>query len=85
MSINVQKFPLIAKVEKYFAGEFSHDEISDYAWGLADKAPHSIPDEDKVYWSCVFSIIHLADESHFKDGCTQKDLGELLEKLKANQ
>ncbi len=72
-------------MERYLAGELSHDDISVYAWELADKAPHSIPDTDKIYWSCIFSIIHLADESHFKDGCTQKDLGELLEQLKASQ
>ena len=85
MSINIQTSPLIAKLERYLSGELSHDEISEYSWALADKAPDSIPEEDKEYWSCVFSIIHLADESHFKDGCTQKEVGVLLEKLKINQ
>ena len=82
MGSSIQISLLIAKLESYLSGELSHDEIAEYSWSLADDVPELIPEENKEYWSCIFSIIHLADETHFQDGCTQKELRVLLEKLK---
>jgi hypothetical protein len=82
--MDMQIFPLITKLEKYLSGEISHDEISKYAWELSEESPTSIPEQDKAYWSAVFSIIHLADSEHFKDGCSQKELGKLLKLLKTD-
>ena len=73
---------LIEKLEAYLSGSVTHDTISSYAWALSDQSPQKPEESEKVYWSTIFGIIHLADAEHWKDGCTQRDLGELCNKLK---
>lgn len=79
---NEMKQELASKLEKYLSGLSSHEEISEYAWELSEKNPEVHPGSEKVFWSAVFSIIHLADDEHWKDGCTQNDLGNLCAQLK---
>jgi hypothetical protein len=73
---------LAEKLDAYLSGKIDHGAIQSYAWGLSDSSPKEPNESEKVFWSCVFSIIHLADDEHWKDGCTQRDLGKLLNQLK---
>ena len=63
---------LIAKLESYLSGAIGHDEISEYAWTLTDHSKENPPKNERPFWSAVFTIIHLADEAHWNDGCTEK-------------
>jgi len=74
---------LIIKLESYLSGNIPHDEIREYAWDFAEESPKNPPAEDKPFWSTIFTIIHLADEEHWNDGCTQRDLESLLKTLKS--
>ncbi|WP_417445482.1 hypothetical protein [Kangiella sp.] len=76
------KQELITKLEDYLSGALTHDEIREFAWNLAEDSPKEPTKEENIYWSTVFSIIHLADDEHWNDGCTQKDLTDLCVKLK---
>lgn len=76
------KLELISQIEKYLSGESSHKDISEYAWRLTDLNPVEPPEEDELFWSGVFSIIHLADDGHWQDGVTQRSLGNLCNELK---
>lgn len=76
------KNEMVGKLESYLSGSLSHGEIREFAWSLADESPRKPAEHEKMYWSAVFSIIHLADDDHWGDGCTQKDLGSLCELLK---
>ncbi|MBB1361838.1 MULTISPECIES: hypothetical protein [unclassified Shewanella] len=85
MSIEVSqinKMELAEKLESYLSGKVGHEAIKSYAWSLSDESPKEPTANEKVFWSSVFSIIHLADDEHWEDGCTQRDLGELLIQLK---
>ncbi len=77
------KDELTKKLNAYLSGQIDHEAIRSYAWGLSESLPKESIESEKVFWSCVFSIIHLADDEHWKDGCTERDLGELLNKLKS--
>ena len=79
------KDQMIEKLEGYLSGSMSHEDIREFAWNLADESPAEPAEHEKVYWSSVFSIIHLADEDHWIDGCTKRDLGRLCEQLKRAQ
>ena len=78
------KDELAVQLEAYLIGKIDHECIRSYAWGLSDSSPREPSVSEKVFWSCVFSIIHLADDEHWNDGCTQRDLGELLNQLKGS-
>ena len=80
--VTAQSPTLISKVESYLAGEIGHDAIREFAWGLADDAPTQPEAHEEPFWSCVFTIIHLADAEHWRDGCTQRDLGSFLRLLR---
>ena len=73
---------LAEKLEAYLSGQIDHETIRSYAWDLSHGSPEEPTESEKVFWSSVFSIIHLADDEHWSDGCTQKDLGECLNQLK---
>ena len=75
------KEEIIGKLESYLSGSLTHEEIREFAWSLADEIPAEPDSHEKVYWSAVFSIIHLADEGHWSDGCTERDLGNLCQQL----
>ena len=76
------KQELITKLEGYLSRELTHDEIKEFAWNLVEDSPKETSREENIYWSTLFSIIHLADDEHWKDGCTQRDLTDLCVKLK---
>lgn len=78
------KEEMVRKLENYLSGSLSHEEIREFAWRLAAESPAEPNHHDKLYWSAVFSVIHLADEGHWRDGCTQRDLGGLCRQLKQN-
>ena len=76
---------LVKKLGDYLSGNSSHNKIKEFAWILADASPKTPPTDQKLFWSTVFAIIHLADEEHMADGCTKRELGSLLSQLKAEQ
>jgi hypothetical protein len=76
------KIGLAEKLNAYLSGEIDHSAIKSHAWALADSSPKDPVESDAIFWSCVFTIIHLADDEHWNDGCTERDLGKLLTKLK---
>ncbi len=76
------KDELAEKLGAYLSEQIDHKAIQSYAWGLAGSSPKEPEESEKVFWSSVFSIIHLADDEHWQDGCTQRDLGKLLSQLK---
>ncbi|WP_351077572.1 hypothetical protein [Shewanella sp. CAL98-MNA-CIBAN-0140] len=78
----INKMELAEKLESYLSGKIDHEAIKSHAWSLSDASPKEPTEAEKVFWSTVFTIIHLADDEHWKDGCTQRDLGELLIQLK---
>jgi hypothetical protein len=80
---NIAEF--IEKLEGYLSEKIDHDAIRSYAWGLSESSPNEPEGSDKIFWSSVFSVIHLADADHWKDGCTQRDLSKLLSELKKRQ
>ncbi|PKG98092.1 hypothetical protein [Paraglaciecola sp. MB-3u-78] len=80
----INKMELAEQLESYLSGKMGHEAIKSHAWSLSDASPKEPTATDKVFWSSVFSIIHLADDKHWKDGCTQRDLGELLIQLKGS-
>ena len=73
---------LAEKLEAYLSGQIDHDAIRSYAWDLSHSSPEEPTEPEKIFWSSVFSIIHLADDEHWSDGCAQKDLGKCLNQLK---
>jgi len=75
---------LVEKLDAYLSGQIDHETIQSYAWFLSDSAPKEPSVIEKDFWSSVFSIIHLADDKHWKGGSTQRDLGELLNQLRGS-
>ncbi len=80
--VTTQTPELIRRLESYLAGKISHDEIREFAWGFADASPEDPPPDEETFWSCVFTVIHLADPEHWRDGCTQRDLTPFVELLR---
>ena len=75
------KAELANKIEDYLSGRIDHESIKSYAWKYAERSPKQPPDNDKVFWNSIFSIIHLADDEHWSDECTQKELSAFIFKL----
>ena len=73
---------LTNKLESYLSGGIPHDAIKNYAWELVDQSPNEPLENEKVYWSTIFTIIHLSDDEHWKEGCTQRNLNQLCYQLK---
>jgi hypothetical protein len=73
---------LIRMLELYLAGEIGHEAIRDFAWSFADSSPVKPPPDEESFWSCIFTIIHLADTEHWNDGCPQRDLPQFLVRLR---
>jgi hypothetical protein len=85
MAMNVtqaMKNEMVRKLESWLSGSLPHEDIREFAWSLAAESPAEPAGHEKLYWSAVFSIIHLADDDHWSDGCAQRDLGSLCELLK---
>lgn len=80
----INKMELADKLESYLSGNIDHEAIKSHAWSLSDASPKEPKESEKAFWSSVFTIIHLADDEHWKDGCTQRDLSELLIQLKGS-
>jgi hypothetical protein len=83
VTIELQK-ELIEKLEANLAGAINHEDMQKHAWNCASYSPKEPPANESVYWEAVFSVIHLADEQHWCDGCTERDLSFLCKKLKNN-
>ncbi|AQA17282.1 hypothetical protein BST95_02630 [Halioglobus japonicus] len=75
------KEELAAILEAYLSGRVGHEAIRSYAWELTDSVPAEPDKNSEPYWSAVFSIIHLADEEHWNDGFTKRDLNAALDQL----
>lgn len=73
---------LIQRIESYLAGEIDHIAIREFAWGFTDRSPEKPPPDEELFWSCMFTIIHLADAEHWREGCTQRDLSLFLKLLR---
>ena len=76
-------------VKSYLSSKISHSDISIYAWKVIDdwavikeqvKSEPYIKGE-QAFWACIWSIIHLANEEHEKDGLPQRELPKLLESM----
>ena len=78
------KIELAEKLEAYLSGQIDHEAIKSYAWRFTESSPKEPSENDKAFWSSIFSTIHLADDEHWNDGCTQRDLGALLAQLKGS-
>jgi hypothetical protein len=81
VTFEVQK-ELIEKLEAYLAGSLSHEDIQKLAWNYASHSPKVPNAKESNFWATVFSITHLADEQHWHDGCTERDLAVLCHELK---
>ncbi|OZY84309.1 hypothetical protein CBP51_13930 [Cellvibrio mixtus] len=73
---------LIEKLEAYLAGSLSHEDIQKQAWNYANHSPKVPTPKESNFWATVFAIIHLADEQHWCDGCTKRDLMIFCHELK---
>jgi hypothetical protein len=73
---------LIQQIESYLAGEIDHIAMREFAWGFTERSPEKPPPDEESFWSCIFTIIHLADADHWRDGCTQRDLTQFLKLLR---
>lgn len=75
------KSGLLSKLRDYLHGVASHDEISQFAWERVESLPEQPRLADVRYCSAIFTVIHLADSEHWNDGCTKRELEQIVEKL----
>lgn len=73
VTIEVQR-ELIEKLEAYLAGSLSHEDMQKHAWNYASHSPKAPTVNESIFWEAVFSTIHLADEQHWRDGYSERDL-----------
>ena len=82
---------LVETLRKYLGGELSHQDASDFSWSVISAWENrnmvlSNPYQkgEHVFWASIWSTQHLADEEHWKDGCTHRELGRYLHLLESN-
>ena len=83
--INVQRPKLIKYLKSYLSEKISHEEMQDYInyvfneWEKLNlNKQDSYAKNESAFWCTIWSTQHLADEEHWTDGITQRDLKELL-------
>jgi hypothetical protein len=83
---------LATMLEEYLAEGLSHSTASERAWSILEswtaagvnaKLPY-VPGE-RVFWATVWALQHLADEEHWSDGITQRDLSSYLQLLNSGR
>jgi hypothetical protein len=77
---------LLSTLRKYLSEEIPHSDASECAWSIIDAWAESDIDPESAYatgervlWGAVWALQHLADEEHWSDGVTQRDLSPYLE------
>jgi len=91
--LDKHRIQLADNIRRYVSTEISHKNVVTYAWKVIDD--WSTTDErvksepymkgERAFWACIWSIIHLANEEHWKDGLPQRELPKLLEIMISNQ
>lgn len=82
---------LIATLEAYCGGQLSHEGAAAAAWAIIDAfATVRIPSQslapgEEIFWSAVWALQHLADESHWVEGNPPADLCISLAALVSNK
>jgi hypothetical protein len=82
---------LIQKLKEYSESNISHcdmqkyiDSIFDLWYGLDCDKTIEKSKEEEIFWHAVWTMQHVADEEHFKDGITQKEIVKCLNFLNNN-
>ena len=73
------------KIEEYSESKLTHEEMQKYIDNIFDLWDNLDCDktvetskEEEIFWHTVWTIQHVADEEHFKDGITQKEIANCM-------
>jgi len=83
---------LIETLRRYLAGNVTHSAASECAWSIIEawnkfdiSAQAKYAPGERVLWSTVWAVQHLAGEDHWSDGTVQRDLPSLLALLESGE
>jgi len=68
---------ILEDIEKYLNHEITHDEMSERSWGYLEK--ENIKNSIKSH---LLEIIHFADDIHWKDGITEREINRIKQEIK---
>lgn len=88
MNLEKKRDELIDLLEKFLTSPMTeHRKIYGFAWAVIEdwskiKNPPEPEEFENVFWAAIWTIQHLCDEEHIRDGITLKEVRPYLNWLK---
>jgi hypothetical protein len=89
MELDKKLDELLLLITGYLEGRVLCNELKSFAWNIidyfTDTPKNQLPVEEtfeKAFWNAIWTIQHLCDDDHERDGITKRELTEVLKYLK---